>query len=503
MKVKAIWISVLCLLAPIMASAREWVHVPFHEPAVLTTENWIVEHPPLYGTVQMTEDGLVYLPEDEFWGILNDSLVLDTPTGERTYRLYGGDITPIQATGFETPERTTWLNWSTVGTVNVSTAAAIVGNKGVMIHGLGWVKFDPTAFVAFGGSQESGGSDIGGQTATVANAMICPPASAQGTLEDPKIIEAFAKGVPQFWIRMLDGDRVFVETPGSTSVAGISLGNKAARLSMQWNTHGTLRVVLDGRNIFNGVVGDHAIDELRVGVLEQTDGWSLVLDEVFVGEIETPTGVTTALLNDDFDNLAFSAWSSAQATGVQATAASALVGGGGLEVHPGLNGETDTYLLDNSLTAETALGVRFRLDPNDVGIAAGDGIDILAGSDSDQPASGEDHLRLHLRRGNFGYLLKVVVRLDSGAVGTPWVALDGEPQIVELRWQASASPQGDGYMYLAVDGEVKQSLSGLTNQTKVIESVRLGAISADSSYSGWFIVDEYESWGPVEIQAGI
>ena len=61
---------------------------------------------------------------------------------------------------------------------------------------------------------------------------------------------------------------------------------------------------------------------------------------------------------------------------------------------------------------------------------------------------------------------------------TPWVAIGDAPHAIELDWRAStAAGANDGGLTLWLDGSQLANLGGVDNDTRRIDTARLGAVS--------------------------
>jgi hypothetical protein len=101
-----------------------------------------------------------------------------------------------------------------------------------------------------------------------------------------------------------------------------------------------------------------------------------------------------------------------------------------------------------------------------------------------------------LRFTNSGYQLRAGVLSDGGALtNTGWSAVVDGPQAIEIDWRASTAPgANDGGLTLWVAGVQRANLSAIDNDTRRLDSVRLGAISGiNNRIRGTCYFDEFES----------
>jgi hypothetical protein len=104
------------------------------------------------------------------------------------------------------------------------------------------------------------------------------------------------------------------------------------------------------------------------------------------------------------------------------------------------------------------------------------------------------------------YKLNMQVRDDAGTwYTTNAVTLSDAPHVIELEWQAaSAAGANDGKFVLWVDGTLASSITGLDNDLRKLDMIRLGpSAGIDTGTRGVYYLDAFESRrssyiGPVE-----
>jgi hypothetical protein len=74
---------------------------------------------------------------------------------------------------------------------------------------------------------------------------------------------------------------------------------------------------------------------------------------------------------------------------------------------------------------------------------------------------------------------------------TPWLSIADAPHSVQVSWKAATSPgANDGSLELTIDGVQRTSLTGLDNDTRRIDTLRLGAASGiDPGTRGMYYFD--------------
>jgi len=212
----------------------------------------------------------------------------------------------------------------------------------------------------------------------------------------------------------------------------------------------------------------------------------------------TPTSSATPgtgdlIFADGFESGNLAAWSSSMVDGgdLSASPSAALVGGQGLQA---LIDDNNTLLvIDDSPTVETRYRVRFYFDPNSIPMSVGNAHLLFQGfSDS----GAVQVLQLELRYQATGYEVRALLMNDAKVwISTSWIPLSDAPHPLELDWRAaSAAGANNGGLTFWIDGVQRADLTGVDNDTRRINQVRLGAASGvDDGTRGTYYFDEFES----------
>jgi hypothetical protein len=195
---------------------------------------------------------------------------------------------------------------------------------------------------------------------------------------------------------------------------------------------------------------------------------------------------------DGFESGNLSAWSASVTDGgdLNVSADAALIGAQGLRTV--LDDSRAIYVTDNRPDAETGYGVQFYFDPNTIRMSSGNSHALLHGYTGTSTLV----LRLQFRFSGGGYQLRAGLRDDSGNwVNTAWAPASDSPHDIELTWRASAgSTANNGGLTLWIDGAQTGNLTGINNDTRRIDRVRLGAVSGiDTGTRGSYYFDAFES----------
>ena len=105
-------------------------------------------------------------------------------------------------------------------------------------------------------------------------------------------------------------------------------------------------------------------------------------------------------------------------------------------------------------------------------------------------------LQLELRFQATGYEVRALLANDAKAwAPTNWISLSDAPHALEIDWRAStAAGANNGGLIFWVDGVQQANLTGVDNDTRRIDQVRLGAAGGvDTGTRGTYYFDAFES----------
>jgi len=216
--------------------------------------------------------------------------------------------------------------------------------------------------------------------------------------------------------------------------------------------------------------------------------------------IFTPTATFTpppdSIFADSFEVGNLSAWSSATTDGgnLSVSTAAALVGSQGMQAL--INDNNSIYVIDDSSSAEPHYRVRFYFDPNTIAMASNDAHLIFLGRTANGTTTGTTVLQVELRFSGGKYQIRALI-LDDATTFTSsgWFTISDAPHPIELDWRAStAAGANNGGLTLWTDGVQRANITGIDNDTRRIESVRLGALTGiDTGTRGTYYFDAFES----------
>ena len=150
------------------------------------------------------------------------------------------------------------------------------------------------------------------------------------------------------------------------------------------------------------------------------------------------------------------------------------------------------YVIDNSPNAETRYRPRFYFDPNSISMRSSDAHYIVYG----YSGASTIILRIEFRFSKGVYQLRTSLRNDSsGWTSSNWFNLSDAPHSIEIDWRAAtASGANNGGLTLWIDGSQRANLTGVDNDTRRIDSIRLGSVyGLDSGTRGTYYFDVFES----------
>ena len=202
--------------------------------------------------------------------------------------------------------------------------------------------------------------------------------------------------------------------------------------------------------------------------------------------------IADLIFADGFESGSFSAWSASKTGGgdLSVTSTAALLGTFGMQGV--INDNTSIFVTDSRPSAESRYRARFYFDPNSIAMATSDRHYIFHGRN----AAGARVLRVEFRWTGTQYEIRAALARDTTSfTNTAWFAISDAPHPIELDWQASTAPgANNGSLTLWIDGLQKANLTGVDNDTRRVDDVRLGAVAGiDTGTRGTYYFDAFES----------
>jgi hypothetical protein len=195
---------------------------------------------------------------------------------------------------------------------------------------------------------------------------------------------------------------------------------------------------------------------------------------------------------DGFESGNLSAWSSSATNNgaLSVSTAAAMVQTNGMQA--AINSNTSIYVTDNSPVNEAHYRARFYFNPNSISMSSGNAHYLLYGL----TGNGVVTLRVEFGRSTTSYRIRAALNNNSSTwTNTSWVNISNSAHYIEIDWRAAtASGATDGGLTLWIDGVQLADITGIGNNTRRIESIRLGAVSGlDSGTRGTEFFDAFES----------
>lgn len=157
-----------------------------------------------------------------------------------------------------------------------------------------------------------------------------------------------------------------------------------------------------------------------------------------------------------------------------------------------INNNTPMYVTDNTPNAEARYRARFYFNPNSIVMSSGNSLYLFYGLTS----TGVVATRIEFGWSGTSYRIRTGIRNNGSTTSnSPWVLISNATHVVEIDWQAAtAAGANNGYITLWIDGVQVSNVTGISNDTRRIDSIRLGTVAGvDSGTRGSYYMDAFES----------
>jgi hypothetical protein len=161
---------------------------------------------------------------------------------------------------------------------------------------------------------------------------------------------------------------------------------------------------------------------------------------------------------------------------------------------------TPAYVQENNPSAETAYRVRLYANLLRLTMAGSDEFDLFAAYDGADPAagasSGNAAIRAEVQQSGALKQLVFFVRTDGGSeVSTGAVNVSNGWHSIEFSWVRSTGPgNNNGTLNWWIDGLPQTALTGIDNDTEVVNYARWGAVAGlEASTQGLIWMDDFAS----------
>jgi hypothetical protein len=206
----------------------------------------------------------------------------------------------------------------------------------------------------------------------------------------------------------------------------------------------------------------------------------------------TSTPLPDLIFADGFESGSLAGWTSSATNGGQLSASTAAALNGFYGMRVNIANNNPAYVQDDSPNAEARYRARFYFAPNSISMKSGNSHVIFTGY---QGAS-TGVARVEFRYSSGLYQLRAgLINNSTTWRASNWFTISNAPHYVELDWSAASSPAtANGYLTLWIDGVQQASLTGVANDTRRVDMVRLGpAAGVQSGTRGAYYFDAFES----------
>jgi hypothetical protein len=158
----------------------------------------------------------------------------------------------------------------------------------------------------------------------------------------------------------------------------------------------------------------------------------------------------------------------------------------------GINKNTSIYATDTSPVNEARYRARFYFNPNGITMANGNAHYLFYGLTS----GGVVTVRVEFGWSGTSYRIRAALSNNSTTfTNSAWFNISNAPHYIEFDWQAAFAPGvSNGGLTLWIDGVQRANLTGISNDARRIESVRLGAVAGiDTGTRGATYIDAFQS----------
>ena len=239
------------------------------------------------------------------------------------------------------------------------------------------------------------------------------------------------------------------------------------------------------------------IDSVRLGAVTGVDAGTrgaFYLDaftarrQSYIGFAMPPAN--DPIFADSFESGNLLAWPSRVTDGDLSAAANAALSGV-MVMQAVVDDNTSIFVTDDSPNAERRYRAAFSFDPNTITMLPNDSYNLFYGYRGTSTAI----LSIELRYYNGQYQVRALT-LNDGATWktTNFTTLTDAPHRLEVEWRAATTVgANDGTLAFWLDGVLVQLITGLDNDTRVIDRVRLGVWGIDNGTRGTIYFDAFES----------
>jgi YD repeat-containing protein len=365
------------------------------------------------------------------------------------------------------------------GTLSVTSAAKLTGNWGMQ------ALIDHTLFVESGGTVVMEAEKYASLTAGTGNAA---GSSWQSTTS----------------IAGYQGSSAMQALPNSGVGTGLLTNGSALNYKINFQTIGTYYVYVRGYgplpagnsdSVHIGLDGTPVTTSAGIGLTGFNDSgftWRGKYNGIATTINVTTAGMHTLNVWMREDGVAVDRiWLSTTAQSIEGSSSAG-------PAETATNGGVTQYVQSDHPAAATQYKAQFMFDPNTI-TATGNTMVLFSARDSDASGTGIVEVLFKYTAGT-GYRIRTRIRDDAGNwVDGTYQTISDQAHTVGVYWAAATNAgANDGYVKLSIDGFVKDQLTGVDNDTRRVESARLGVVTASpTGTAGTLYFDNYQSWGTI------
>jgi hypothetical protein len=244
------------------------------------------------------------------------------------------------------------------------------------------------------------------------------------------------------------------------------------------------------------------VDYVRLGFMYPNftpTGTSVYLDDFVSGRSayiglapNIPATRSEQMLTDGFEMGDFSRWGYAVTDGDDLSISTAAAMHGDYGMAALIDDTISIYVKDGEPVDEPRYRARFDFDPNSIDLPDGGEFAVLRGYN----AAGDTDFTVSVRLISGVYQVKASMWSDSHAyAATSYFPITDSPHALEIDFQAASSTQAnDGSLILWIDGTEVTPIQGIDNDTRTVDSVRLGVIDPPNvEIGGAVYIDDFVS----------